>query len=532
MEAVPKVFVKFMHNNDKKKICLRPPATLEALKAQLKKNYGSEFDGAKIAYMDEEKELIQVTSEEDWDVCLEEFATLSKREGVISAEIIVQPRPEGEEEDIGTSFVCLPPLEAPPAEPVDLPTVQEEEPQEIVEEKPEEPVEDQEEEVVEDNQSDYQEDVYIHSGDSEEGYEDNVPTESEIEYAENGDCIIKMKVEGDTEQLKRINERFQKKFEQYGPTVVEQAKIVQKDGSEINLMEEEAPAEDCLNQSQMSTLSTSCKEEIGSMIEDKLQAALANIPVDLLKKRSTPPNHTYHQGIICDHCNGPVIGCRYKSMVKYDYDLCENCEALGVHPEPLIKFTTQQTHETNQKIHRNHGTLSGLFKKNTECPFKKMKTNNMNTCSNTITIQVDPKSNGTVVHSVCPPFLSNFNKTFNNTKTTTSVSSTSKVTITGPKQAAKPKVLCHIRKTVPETHETKTMKTEELPSQPEISKTTSQEIMQEEIPFEGPLRTLYAMFDSVPRADITQFVKEKKAEGLSDEEIINIYIDQQGENCC
>ena len=49
-----------------------------------------------------------------------------------------------------------------------------------------------------------------------------------------------------------------------------------------------------------------------------------------------------HPGVICDGCNGPIIGTRYKCTICEDFDFCEKCEEKnnGDHGHPLLKILT------------------------------------------------------------------------------------------------------------------------------------------------------------------------------------------------
>merc|ERR1712110_321387 len=40
-----------------------------------------------------------------------------------------------------------------------------------------------------------------------------------------------------------------------------------------------------------------------------------------------------HPGVVCDGCDGPVLGPRYKCLACPDYDLCKICEGRGLHSQ-------------------------------------------------------------------------------------------------------------------------------------------------------------------------------------------------------
>ncbi|NXO19301.1 SQSTM protein, partial [Oriolus oriolus] len=46
-----------------------------------------------------------------------------------------------------------------------------------------------------------------------------------------------------------------------------------------------------------------------------------------------PPRNMVHPNVICDGCEGPVVGTRFKCSVCPNYDLCSTCEGKGIHKE-------------------------------------------------------------------------------------------------------------------------------------------------------------------------------------------------------
>lgn len=50
----------------------------------------------------------------------------------------------------------------------------------------------------------------------------------------------------------------------------------------------------------------------------------------------TVPPPAVHCNVICDGCEGSVVGTRFKCSVCPDYDLCSACQAKGTHTEHVL----------------------------------------------------------------------------------------------------------------------------------------------------------------------------------------------------
>merc|ERR1712198_372655 len=81
---------------------------------------------------------------------------------------------------------------------------------------------------------------------------------------------------------------------------------------------------------------------MGRMVNDEelklalaaMSGAVVKLKVRLgVKKEGEQKAGVVHPGIVCDGCDGPVLGPRYKCLACPDYDLCKSCEGRGLHSQ-------------------------------------------------------------------------------------------------------------------------------------------------------------------------------------------------------
>ncbi|XP_055498824.1 sequestosome-1 isoform X2 [Leucoraja erinacea] len=108
------------------------------------------------------------------------------------------------------------------------------------------------------------------------------------------------------------------------------------------------------------------KDEEGDMVafstDDELSMALSYLQEGTFRvyikekkeyKHGQDKTGVVHPNIVCDACNGPVVGARYKCSMCPDYDLCSGCKGKGFHKEhEMILLQSPQFFHPFERIPR------------------------------------------------------------------------------------------------------------------------------------------------------------------------------------
>lgn len=301
------MFIKLSVNNSTRKIKLADDVSLALVKAEIVKMFGEKAKDMSLCYKDSESETITVTSQEDWEICVEEFKEKNQGKPTLSVSLCLVQSDE---------FVSVNDSRVEKAE-----TSVAQDESEIKEE----PKETQDTE-------EFTDDKIIEENKEEEISEKEVE-EPEVEHAEIADQIIQTQIKvpinenTKVEDLRNIAQNYSQHLSSLlgFPVDILEARIESSDKDEESFAEE----------SVSSTLTTEQRSEIEDIIEQKMSNML-----NMKKSEKKAPTKEFaHWNITCDGCKKGIKNmARFKSLVKQDYDLCEECEKTGIHNGPMVKY--------------------------------------------------------------------------------------------------------------------------------------------------------------------------------------------------
>lgn len=360
------MFIKAEFKGQKRKFKLPDSGRFADLLKELVRCFGSEINQLELGYIDEDQEFIRITNDEEWEVCVEEFGIKNKSKQVNSLEIKIRESTVSlsnsvvaPQADMTQSFACyedLKPAEDELKKSIDQwDLIGDSMKTEEVEAEPPK---------LSESLSKIEPDL-AQSEMTCEGFtlRQETPIVDEMELAEstlgtqqipaipkytntsNQDIVLDMKISGTPEELVKLQQSITHRFAPMAGFMVDKAEIEVKN---------EQANQSILNSSSMTQ---ELRDEIETMIEEKISRAMKK-SVD-----KEPPKSTYnHFGVTCDICMKIITNsCRFKSLVKKDFDICETCEATGVHPEPLIKIRAPLNPQISWGVNRHFEELKAIF---------------------------------------------------------------------------------------------------------------------------------------------------------------------------
>lgn len=326
------MFIKITFSNTTRKLKLEDSATLAQLKTELVRCFGEKVTEMNLGYQDSESELITITSQEDWEVCLEEFKDKSK--GKPSLNVTLQLIQGEEFVTIGDSKITKSQETAPVETESEIKEeVKETKPTEVF---PEDKV------IIETKETSQTEEI----------------SEKKEEVPQIPDEIIEA-------EIKIPEQSFTKPEDLHNLIKNVTDTLGSVFGINVDVIDarvEQARNEESeLNESSVSRLTQDQRTEIEDMIEEKIHKALdmkkdKKNKKEKKEKKETKNQNTssfVHTNIICDGCKQGIKNmARFKSLVINDYDLCEECEKTGIHPGPMVKFNTPSQYNPFQLNHK------------------------------------------------------------------------------------------------------------------------------------------------------------------------------------
>jgi len=122
--------------------------------------------------------------------------------------------------------------------------------------------------------------------------------------------------------------------------------------------------EESMVESNTSVLTHDQRTEIEDLIDEKL-SKLLNMKKP--EKKVNQKNFT-HKNITCDGCKKGIHNmARFKSLIIDDFDLCEECEAKGIHQGPMVKFNQPSSYNA-WRLNQKFREFSQFFKNEESTP--------------------------------------------------------------------------------------------------------------------------------------------------------------------
>ncbi len=318
------MYVKVTLNGSNRKIKLDDKASLEDLRKELVRCFGEGVKLYSVGYIDSESELISVSNEEDWQICVEENISKNKDKAVKTITIQLYEN-QAAQNSLSHSQSMQ---------------------QEVIETTPEIQEEPKIEKIIEAPQGERIIEEITPVPTQIEETTTAVPIQEEMmeEKKPQDDIFVEIDVSGDRahkilETLKAANLLVESQVINHPAQTTEQS-----------IFEDQESVTSTLTHEMKDEIKSMITEQVGEILRSQFQnfAPRTNLFQNASVQTPTPvqiqnSNFT-HRGITCDGCKKGISNCaRFKSLVKDDFDLCEACEKKGIHPEPMVRFAAPST---------------------------------------------------------------------------------------------------------------------------------------------------------------------------------------------
>lgn len=491
------MFIRAVHKSQKKKINGQGKPTFDFLMKELVRCFGDAVKQSDIGYYDEDQEFIRLTNQEEWEICIEETQIKNKGKEVLTVEVHLLPKDSNSEHsqvsDCTKSFIAAPMLDTTKSDIQDWKVI----------DKADELQNTLPEPIMFQSMSAPTEPSIFDDPVEEDKPIEATPVESFTNTSQS-DILVDIKVTGTPEELERIQRTVIHQFAPQAGFEVDKCEVLVKRECPDSKEEADSILE---NGSQISHMTNELRDEIETLIEEKLKKLSIFKPEEPKKmtKKESPTKiscgNYIHRNVTCDNCRKEIVGCaRYKSLVKRDFDLCENCEATGIHPEPMIKIRNPIGMRVGLRLNSQYEVLKSLFVE--EPSYVQVSQLSHPLChirrTNEEKLEKIAKAEQTLKTSVNTPKIE------------------TPIKMEEEKLPVKTPSLCHIR-TTPKVEEKK-------PIQASMTCAPKEEIIETPKRVEnGMLSILSRIFPHQETKVISEFLS--KNEGLSLEDIVNKFMD-------